>query len=497
MSNSKKHNTINRRDFIKTSAKAGLAFSIIPSSSIAGLAQNPPSNKLNIAAIGVGGVGLTNLRNMESENIVAMCDVDWSYATTAVKRYPRAQRFSDFRKMLDERKDIDAVLVATPDHTHAVAALSAMRAGKHAFVQQPLTHSIYESRILSETARQYDLATQMGNQGASGDGVRSIMEWIWNGVIGEVEEVHVWTNRPLWKQPLETPIKSKRIPKDLNWDLFLGPTPFRDYHPTYTPWNWRAWWQFGNGALGEMGCHLLDPVFNALQLTHPEAVEANSTPFTVDSCPQAQQITWWFPRRDNLPKVGMPPVQVNWYDGGLMPKRPQELAPGTPMGKDPNGGILFVGNKGKIMCDAYGQNPTLLPEAKMRYFKAPAKQLVRVNDAFKGGHERDWIRACKESKDNRLPSSSDFAISGVVNETVLLGSIAVRLQSLNKRLFWDGNNMRFTNISPNEEVKLEQVRSFELTVGRPHFNQTFERFNALGAIEQWIRPIYRRGWDQI
>ncbi|MDP4207085.1 MAG: Gfo/Idh/MocA family oxidoreductase, partial [Bacteroidota bacterium] len=371
---------ISRRKFLGTTATAAAAFTILPSRTIAGLGHTPPSDKLNIAGIGVGGVGLTNLRYMESENIVALCDVDWEYASPAFKKFPNAAKYMDFRTMLEKQKNIDAVVIATPDHTHAVAAMKAIQMNKHIFLQMPLTHSVYEARILTETARQYSVVTQMGNQGSSGEGVNQICEWIWAGAIGEVTEVHAWTNRPLWPQGLERPRNSKSAPKSLNWDLFIGPASYREYNPIYTPWNWRAWWDFGNGALGDMGCHILDPVFKALKLKNPVAVEASSTPMTIESLPSAQKITWWFPSRDNLPKVAMPEVKVHWYDGGLLPERPQELAPGIDLGQDPNGGLIIVGAKGKIMCGVSGANPTLLPVEEMSHFNQPEKSLRRIQD---------------------------------------------------------------------------------------------------------------------
>ncbi len=492
-----KDQNISRRKFISTTTKSGLALTILPSSVIAGLSNNLPGNKLNIAGIGVGGIGLTNLGNVGSENIVALCDVDWDYADSAFKRYPKVPRYTDFRKMLEQQKDIDAVVVATPDHTHAVAALSAIKLNKHVYVQSPLTHSIFESRVLTETARQYNVVTQMGNQGSSGEGAQQICEWIWAGTIGEITEVHAWTNRPLWVQPQTLPKRGKHVPKTLDWDLFIGPASWRDYHPDYTPWKWRAWWDFGSGTLGDMGCHMLDPVFRALHLKHPEAVEATSTPFNLESPPQAQKITWWFPRRDNLPKIAMPPVKIHWYDGGLLPDRPEELKQGVPLGNDPDGGVLFIGTKGKMMCGAYGKNPVLLPMKEMQHFQQPAKILRRIPEAFHGGHEKDWVRACKEPVENRLQPTAHFNYAGLLNETVQLGALAVRLQSLNKRLLWDGPNMAFSNIDPSEQLTLEISNEFNLIKGQPGFDRKTKKINAREMVTAWIRHTYRRGWEQI
>jgi len=268
--NSSRDKGISRKDFLKSSGALAAGFSILPSSVVSGLGHKMPSDKLNIAGIGVGGIGRANLNNMSSENIVALCDVDLDYAAKTFNDFPKAQVFEDFRRMFDDMgDDIDAAVVATPDHTHYVAAAEAMRLGKHVFVQKPLTHSVYEARKLRQIADETGVVTQMGNQGNSADGIRKICEWIWNGEIGEVEEVHAWTNRPIWPQGLERPTETPSTPPTLDWDQFIGPAPWRPYNPAYTPWNWRAWWDYGTGALGDMGCHIIDPVFKALQLGQP------------------------------------------------------------------------------------------------------------------------------------------------------------------------------------------------------------------------------------
>jgi hypothetical protein len=437
---------LSRRNFIGTTVSAAAGLTILPSTVIAGLGHKAPSDKLNIAGIGVGGMGYNNLRNMELENIVALCDVDWAYAEkSSFSRWTRAKKYTDFREMFDQQKDIDAVMIATPDHTHALPAMLAMRLGKHVYLQKPLTHSVYESRILRETANKYGVATQMGNQGNSDEGIRLMCEWIWAGTIGEVTRVDAWTNRPIWPQGLERPGREQRIPKTLNWDLFIGPAKMRPYNEIYHPWNWRGWWDFGTGALGDMACHILDPVFKALMLEYPSSVQGSSTPVNLESAPNSEFITYEFPRRDNLPKVGMPEVTVNWYDGGLMPPRPDELIAGEQMG-DNDGGCIFYGTRGKIMCGTYGKNPTLLPTREMENFQQPVKTIRRISNAMSGGHEQDWIRACKEDKDTRLEASSNFNYAGPLNEMVVMGVLAVRLQSLQRKLIWNGPNMRFTNI---------------------------------------------------
>jgi hypothetical protein len=488
---------LSRRKFIGTTATGIAAATILPSNVIAGLGHKPPSDKLNIAGIGVGGKGFTNLKFMETENIVALCDVDWEYAgRNAFERWYRAKQYKDFRVMLEEQKDIDAVMIATPDHTHALPALMAMREEKHVFLQKPLTHSVYESRIMAETAARYGVATQMGNQGNSADGIRQICEWIWAGKIGEVTHVDTWTNRPIWPQGLTRPEKGKRVPKTLDWDLFIGPAKFTEYNPIYHPWNWRGWWDFGTGALGDMGCHILDPVFKALNLQYPKTVEGSSTPFNNDSAPNAEFVRYEFDRRDNLPKVAMPEVTVHWYDGGFMPPRPDELKDGEQMGDD-GGGCIFYGTRGKIMCGTYAANPTLLPTSEMAHFEEPEKSIRRISNAMEGGHEQDWIRACKESKDARVEASSNFSYAGPLNEMVVMGVLAVRLQSLQRKLEWDGPNMRFTNISPSDTIRVLKKDNFEVINGNPTFDKQYETLPAQKMAEEWIRHTYRSGWEQI
>jgi predicted dehydrogenase len=495
----KKHQPaeMTRRSFLTSAATTAAAFTILPSHVIAGLGHTPPGSKLNIAGIGVGGMGYRNLKNMESENIVALCDVDWDYAgRSAFKAWGRAKLYKDYRVMFDQQKDIDAVVIATPDHSHALPAVMAMRRGYHVYVQKPLAHSIYEARILTETARTFRVATQMGNQGNSDEGIRKICEWIWTGTIGEITHVDAWTNRPIWPQGLERPERNQRPPKDLDWNLFIGTAPYRPYNEIYTPWNWRGWWDFGTGALGDMACHILDPVFMALKLEHPTEVSASSTTVNTESAPNAEIIRYFFPRRDNLPKVAMPEVSVHWYDGGMMPPRPDELLPDEEMG-DPDGGVIFHGTRGKIMCGTYARNPHLLPLSEMEHFNQPAPSIRRISNAMTGGHEQDWIRACKESRENRLEASSHFGYAGPLTEFILLGVLAVRLQSLNRKLSWDGKKMQFTNVSLNDQLKTLSKDRFEIINGDPKFSKEYTTSPALLTIEEWIRHSYREGWEQL
>jgi predicted dehydrogenase len=496
---------LSRRNFIKQSATLAAGLTIIPSQvmgkSFSG--QTAPSDKLNIAGVGIGGIGRSNLRNMSTENIVALCDVDWSYAAKTFADYPKAQRFKDWRVMLDQMgKSIDAVMVATPDHTHAVVTAHAMTLGNHVYTQKPMTHSVYESRLLTRLAEKYKVATQMGNQGNSFGGCRQVAEWIWSGAIGEVTEVHAWTDRPIWPQGLQAPTQGEWVPETLDWNLFIGPAKMRPYHSVYTPWNWRGWWDFGTGALGDMACHIMDPIFWALDLKYPSKIIGSSTLCNVDSPPHAQIVTYTFPARKAKGKVAMPEVKVKWYDGGLLPDRPAELKDGEMMG-DENGGIVFTGTKGKIMAGCYGINPTLLPTSRMATFKQPSPTIPRikggvakrVEDVWESNaHEQDWIRACKESAENRVQPSSNFAFSGPFNETVIMGVLAVRLQSLQRELLWDGENMRFTNISPNDKIDIVTDNHFTVVDGDPQFDQKVASFNALEITEEWIKHTYQNGF---
>jgi len=434
---------IPRRDFVKRAAGIA-ALSSIPRSFFLGAAGKSPNEKLNIAAVGIGGMGKSNLGKCVDENIVALCDVDQEYAAPVFKRYPKAAKYVDYREMLDKQKDIDAVIVATPDHTHAVIAMACIKAGKHVYVQKPLTHSVHEARALTEAAREHKVMTQMGNQGRSGDGTRMVCEWLWSGAIGNVTEVHAWTNRPVWPQGVEVdrPKEKPPTPATLNWDLWLGPAPFRDYHPCYLPQSWRAWWDFGTGSLGDLGCHLLDSVFWGLKLKYPESVEGCISTYWEgfwkytepknEMYPRSSIVRYKFPARDGLPEV-----KLNWYDGGLMPPRPDELEEGRKMG-DEDGGVLFIGDKGKLMCGCYGKSPRLIPESAMKDFKQPDQTIPRVPGG-EGGHEKDWIRACKDGK----PASSNFDYSGPMSEMVLMGNLAVRFPQ--QRLLWDGEKMQVTN----------------------------------------------------
>jgi predicted dehydrogenase len=492
---------IPRRSFIKAAAASTAGLTIIPSHVMGKvLGHTAPSDKLNIAGIGVGGKGRVNLEAMNTENIVALCDVDWKYAQDCFNDYPGARRYWDWRRMFEEMGDtIDAVMIATADHTHAIIAATAITLGKHVYCQKPLTHSVYESRLLTKLARKYRIATQMGNQGNSSPEARTVEEWIWAGEIGEVTEVHAWTNRPIWPQGLERPAEVMTPPDTMNWDLFIGPAPMRPFHEIYTPWNWRGWWDFGTGALGDMACHILNPVFSALHLEYPVRLQGSSTLVNTESAPQAEVVEYTFPGRTKLPrnvKVKMPEVKVTWYDGGMMPSRPEELADGAPLMEDEMGGCIFVGTRDKLICNLGGIHPRLLSGRKPRV----PETLRRIEGYETGGimdgpHEQDWIRACKEDPQYRIQPMSNFEVAGPFNEMVVMGVLAVRLQSLDRELQWDGANMRFTNISGNDTLKIVSSDDFRVIDGHPHFDTRYMSLPAEETVNEYIRHHYREGWE--
>ncbi|HUV40768.1 MAG TPA: Gfo/Idh/MocA family oxidoreductase [Sedimentisphaerales bacterium] len=436
-----KSNKLNRRQFMGGMMAAGAAYTIVPRYVLGDTGHTPPSEKLNIAAIGAGGMGATNIEAVSSENIVALCDVDEERAAQTFNKYPQARKYKDFRKMLEKEKNIDAVIVATPDHTHAAATMMAIKLGKHVYCQKPLTHTVYEARRVTEAARDAKVATQMGNQGHSSEGVRLICEWIRDGAIGPVREVHCWTDRPLgyWPVGIDRPKDTPAVPATLDWDLWVGPALKRAYHPAYAPFKWRGWWDFGCGALGDMGCHVMDGAFSALKLNYPVSIEASSTPVNSDSEPVAAIVHYQFPQR-----ADMPAVKLHWYNGGLMPARPEELEPGRKL---PESGSIFVGDKGKIMCGCYSDSPRIIPEEKMKAYPQPAKTIPRIA----GTHEQNWIDACKGGE----PACSNFDYAGLLTEVVLLGNIAIRT---GEKLNWDGPGMKCTNVPKANEYVHAQYR---------------------------------------
>lgn len=470
--NSKEKEAAGRRKFLRQSALVGAGFMIVPRH-VLGRGYIAPSDKLNIAAIGAGGkanVNIANAWNNGAENIVSLCDVDDRQAVESRKKHPKASYYRDYRTMLErEGKNIDAVIISTPDHMHAIQTIPCMQLGKHVYVEKPLTHDIYEARQLTEAAQKYRVVTQMGNQGASGDDTRKIETWIAKGLIGEVTTVHVWTNRPVWPQGIASPTGKHPIPKEVNWNLWLGTAPARDYNPLYIPANWRGWVDFGTGSLGDMGCHFMDVPYRALMLKYPTAVECSVTAtytgffqevFITDSYPSSSKIHILFPARES-----MPAVEMIWYDGGIKPKRPGELLPDEAFGEW-DGGILFEGSKGKIMAGLWGRNPTLLPTRLMNETNLPAPQKALVPGGAEG-HQTEWTKACK--KGYGAYTSSPFSEAGPLTETVLMGNLAVLSYNHvvkdnkgnntfpgRKQLLWDGPGMRITNFEPaNRFVKRE------------------------------------------
>jgi len=443
----------NRRQFLARTSVPLAALSIMPGSVLGLNGATAPSEKLNLAGIGIGGQGASDLRELESQNIVALCDVDHAYAAGTFRRYPKARQFTDYRKMLDEMKEIDGVVVATPDHHHAFASMEAIHRGKHVYCEKPLTHSVWEARQLAAAARAAKVATQMGNQGQASRGTRNLCELIWAGAIGNVTEAHIWTDRPsrglfdeYWPQGVGRPQDTPAVPQTMNWDLWLGPAPARPYHPAYAPFRWRGWWDFGTGALGDIGCHAMDPVFRALRLGAPLSVQASTTRVNAETYPLGSMVTYQFPARaagaqeintftSKLSGAdihrAMPACKLIWYDGGLRPPRPEGLPQGTVMGDN---GRLLIGDAGFIL------NETVFPAARARDFASRPFTI-----APSPGHYLEWVEACKGG----APAGSNFDFAGPLAEAVLLGNVALRpglREDLTLfKLEWDPAQFRFSN----------------------------------------------------
>jgi predicted dehydrogenase len=447
---------LTRRQFLHATTLSAAAFTALPGG-VLGLRGAPSANeKLNLAGIGIGGQGAHDLSQLESENIVALCDVDQKHAAHTFKRYPKARQFTDYRRMFDEMKEIDGVVVATPDHHHAFASMEAIKRGKHVYCEKPLTHSVWEARQVAQAARAAKVATQMGNQGQASEQTRRLCEHVWAEVIGKVHEVHIWTDRPsrglfeeYWPQGQARPKDTPSVPSTLDWDLWLGPAPQRPYNPAYLPFVWRGWWDFGTGALGDIGCHAMDPVFRALKFGAPLSVQASSTRVNEDSFPLGSIVTWQFPARSADPQsinrfteglqgaqaggIDMPPCKLVWYDGGLRPPRPDSLPDGANMGDN---GRLLVGDKGIIL------GTTVYPASQAE--KAAAiPTTIRRSD----GHYKEWIAACRGG----APAGANFDWAGPLAESVLLGNAALRVQLREDltlcKLLWDAQALKFTNLA--------------------------------------------------
>ncbi|MBA7518075.1 Inositol 2-dehydrogenase/D-chiro-inositol 3-dehydrogenase [subsurface metagenome] len=482
-----------RRKFIKKVSSAGVAFTIVPNIAVSGLGHTAPSDRLNIAGIGLGGKGKVNLGNMVEQNIVALCDCDFDYADQVFEAYPMAKKYKDFRVMLEKQKDIDAVVIATPDHTHTLPAAAAMELGKHVYLQKPLTHSIWESRYLTQLARQTGVVTQMGNEGHSSDSVYEVAEVVQSGCLGVIKDVHVWTNRPIWRQGMPKPTKKVAVPDTLDWDLFIGPAQMRDYNPEYHPWIWRGWWDFGTGALGDMGCHLLDVPNYALQLGQPVAFQASSSLVNTESAPVSAKVSYKFPARNNLDYCAFPELELTWYDGGLMPARPYNLPNDAPM--KPGGGFMFIGSEAILIAESYGANWKVYRNGE-EFIPETRVSLDRIPDSPQGGgrHEMHFVDCCK----NGGTPASSFNYSGPFNEMVVMGNLAVRLQALQKTLLWDSENMKVTNIGADEKIRTTKLTPFSGDIVTRNVEKESQEgvvWNALEMCNEWIKHEYHNEWE--
>jgi predicted dehydrogenase len=504
-----KHN-LSRRKFIGQAASAGAVLSIVPRHVLGGPGYVPPSEKVNVAFIGVGAQGLRVmlgfLRQPDVQG-VSVCDVnkgsgdypqwDDSEFCKSVRRllgvssgwewlspnqpiqltrslrvtggmagrepcqkivegyygnqnrsgqYRGCTAYSNFRELLDKEKDVDAVVVGTTDNLHAAVSVAAMKKGKHVFCQKPMTHTIYEARRVAEVAHETGVATQVAVGNQASDDTRRLCEWVWDGAIGPVRQVINWSSRPFWPQGLDRPKETEPVPEGLDWNLWLGPAPERPFSRAYLPFVWRGWYDFGCGAFGDMGCYSFDTIFRVLKLGAPVSVEASSSDRYSETYPQACIVHFNFPARGD-----MPPVRLTWYDGGLTPPRPEEMEASRPMSGEEGEGLLFVGDKGTILCGFSGRNPKLIPESKMKAYNQPPKTLPRSP-----GNDREWLDACKGSKTR---PGANFEFSGVVTEALLLGTVALRA---GQKVIWDQSSLKAVNLS---------------------------------SAEQYIRPECRQGWE--
>jgi predicted dehydrogenase len=476
----KNQDATSRRSFLKTAAVAATAFMIVPRHVLGGRGFTAPSDRLIIAGIGAGGKGQSDIANFYKSGkaeIGFLCDVHDSRAAASVKAFPKAKYYRDYRELFDkESKNFDAVSVSTPDHSHAIQALAAMQLGKHVYVQKPLTHDIYEARALTAAASKYKVVTQMGNQGASNDGPRQMKEWYDAGLIGDVHTVYAWTDRPVWPQGVPWSTNKAQVPSDLDWNLWLGTAPYKDYVDKLVPFNWRGWWDYGTGALGDMGCHLLEAPFSMLNLKYASEVQASVGSVYVDefkrgyfpdSCPPSSHVTLKFPKTNKTKGD----VVVHWMDGGIQPERPEELEANEVFG-DGGNGTLFIGTKGKMMASTYSADPRLLPLSKNKDIRVP-ESLARVKGGA-DGHYAQWVEACIAGY-GKKELSSPFEIAGPLTEALLMANLAIRATDIqlkndkgrasfpgrNIKLLWDNDKMRVTNFD---------------------------------AVNQYVQREYRKGW---
>ncbi|WP_375435924.1 Gfo/Idh/MocA family protein [uncultured Hymenobacter sp.] len=476
-------NSPSRREFVKQSVAAVATFMIVPRFVLGGRGYTAPSDQLVVAGVGVGGKGQSDIAAFAKTGkarIGYLCDVDDRRAANSVKAFPQAKYYKDWREMLDkEAKNIDAVSVSTPDHNHAVVTLAAMQLGKHVYVQKPLTHDLFEARALTEAAKRYKVVTQMGNQGASNDGVRQLREWYDAKIIGDVHTVYCWTDRPVWPQGIVWPTTKASTPTELDWDLWLGTAPYKEYVDKLVPFNWRGWWDYGTGALGDMGCHLLEAPFRVLNLQYATAVQASVGSVYVDefkrgyfpeSCPPSSHVTLTFPKTNKTKGE----VTVHWMDGGIQPERPDELGPNEVFG-DGGNGILFVGKKGKMMASTYSADPRLLPTSRTQEVQVKPT-LARVPEGA-NGHYAQWVEACLAGYGNK-EVSSPFELAGPLTEALLMANLAIRGYDLQRpkadgqgmaypgrgiELLWDNQQMKVTNLDEvNRFVKRDYRQGWHL-----------------------------------
>lgn len=444
----------NRRKFLQAASATAATFTILQEGSARTYAAN---EKVNIASVGAGGRAKSVIQSVDSQNIVALCDVDWERGAEMFEKYANARRYRDYRVMLSEMAaEIDAVIVGTPDHTHFHASMAAIRLGKHVYCEKPLTHSVWEARELTKAARAAGVATQMGNQAQASKDTRLVQEFVLDNAIGQIREAHIWTDRPrrglfgeYWPQGVARPTEMPQVPNTLEWDLWIGPAPSRPYHPAYVPFNWRGWWDFGTGALGDMGCHYFDSVCRALKLGAPTSVEATSTSVNEETYPLGSLVTYHFP-----PRGEMAAVKLTWYDGGLRPPRPDVLKHRDLMTAN---GVMLVGDDGVLLTD-WDDPWRLFPEERAKAYGKPPQVLARSP-----GHQEEWLEACKGGP----PAGSNFDWAGPLTETVLLGTVALRPQLredlTRQNLLWDSDKMAFTNHeAANQFLRREYRQGWEV-----------------------------------
>ncbi|RWY53656.1 Gfo/Idh/MocA family protein [Mucilaginibacter gilvus] len=461
-----------RRDFIKNTSLAAAGFMIVPRFVLGGKGYTAPSDMLNVAGVGAGGKGESDIAAFAKSgkaNIAFLCDVDDRRAAKSRAAFPKAKYYKDWREMYDkESKNFDAVSVSTPDHNHAIIAYHAMEMGKHVYVQKPLTHDIWEARLLTAAAQKFKVVTQMGNQGASNDGTRLMSEWYDAKLIGDVHTVYCWTNRPVWPQGIKWPAPSTNIPAELDWNLWLGTAPKKDYVDKLVPFNWRGWWDYGTGALGDMGCHLVEAPFRVLGIRYAKDVQASVGSVYVDefkqghfpeSCPPSSHITLTFPKTEKTKGD----VTLHWMDGGIQPERPEELGAGDKWGGEEGNGTLFIGTKGKMFASTYSDAATLLPKSRMENVKAKQKY-ARVPGGA-SGHYKQWVEACLAGY-GKQEVSSPFEVAGPLTEALLMANLAVRgheLKGGSIKLLWDNDAMKVTNFDEvNQYVKRNYREGFDL-----------------------------------